>query len=613
MLPLAAQTSSLQGVVSDGQAGAIPEAVVTIVNQGTSSARKTISNEAGAYSFLQVAPGAYKLTVEKAGFRVYNAAVRLQIDTPATVNVQLELGAVTESVNVTAEATVVNTQNASVGNPFTEGQIKALPLPTRNIVGLLSLQPGVAPTGQVLGARPDQNNVTLDGVDVNDNEGASGFNAVLPVPLDSVQEFRTTVAGQGADQGRSSGGQVSLVTKSGSNAFHGSLYEYMRNTLTAANTWFNNRAGVARTPLVRNQYGAAVGGRIIRDRAFFFVNWEDRKDRSGSSVTRTVPSETYKQGVVQVALSNGTTAQLTPGDIASVDPLHAGASSYMLNLFKQYPAGNDPKAAADGGLNFSVLRFNAPSKLDNRAYVAKMDFNLDRAGRHTLSLRGTLADNANDSTLSQFPGQGAAAKSLDNSRGLSARYTTVISPRIVNVANFGYTRLGATSTGTDLVVPTFFFANLSATPRASTRIAPTSNIVDDLTWTKGRHTIQFGGNTRLIANDRTNFNNLPNYSFSRNTLLGLGGDITANVLSLMQQRYGSSVKLSSGTNVTNALGPIYGIINQYGATYNFGKDGQAIPFASPVVKSFGTQEYEFYAMDSFKWKRSVTLTYGLRY
>ena len=471
----------------------------------------------------------------------------------------------------------------------------------------------MAPTGQVLGAKADQNNVTLDGVDVNDNEGNSGFNAVLPVPLDSVQEFRTTVAGQGADQGRSAGGQVSLVTKGGSNGFHGSAYEYMRNTYTAANTWFNNRAGVARTPLVRNQYGASLGGRIIKNRAFFFFNWEDRKDRSGSNVTRIVPSETYKQGIVGVALNNGTVAQLNAADIAAVDPLHHGINSYMLSLFKQYPAGNDPKSSADGGVNFSILRFNAPQKLDNRAYVGRLDFNLDPAGKHTLMLRGTLAGNSQDSSLAQFPGQAAAAKSLDNSRGLAARYTTVISSSLVNVLGYGYTRLGNAATGNSTVIPSFYFANLQTTPRASQRVAPTTNFVDDLTWTKGRHTVQFGANMRFIENDRTSFNNLPSYSFSRNTLLGLGGDITANVLSLMQSRYGSSVKLSSGTNVTNALGAIYGLINQYGATYNFGADGKAIPFGNPVAKSFGTQEYEFYVQDSFKWHRNFTVTYGIRY
>src|SRR4030095_953168 len=163
------------------------------------------------------------------------------------------------------------------------------------------------------------------------------------------------------------------------------------------------------------------------------------------------------------------------------------------------------------------------------------------------------------------------------------------------------------------VNPTFFFAALEPTPRASTRVSPVTNITDDLTWTKGRHTAQFGTNLRFIENDRTSFNNLPHYSFSRNTLLGLGGDITANVLSLMQSRYGSAVRLSSGTNVTNALGAMYGILNQYGATYSVGADGKAIPFASPVTKSFGTQEYEFYIQDTFKLQRTLTLTYGVRY
>src|SRR4051812_49766960 len=118
MLPLAAQTSSLQGVVSDAQAGAVPEAIVSVTNQSTAAARKSLTDSAGSYSFLQLAPGAYKIVVEKPGFRAYNATIRLQIDSPATVNIQLELGQVTETVSVTAEASTVNTQNASVGNPF---------------------------------------------------------------------------------------------------------------------------------------------------------------------------------------------------------------------------------------------------------------------------------------------------------------------------------------------------------------------------------------------------------------------------------------------------------------------------------------------------------------
>ena len=158
-----------------------------------------------------------------------------------------------------------------------------------------------------MGARRDQNNITLDGADVNNNQnsgliaqntatGTGGLqgsnangattnpecNAVLPIPLDSVQEFRVTLAGEGPNVGRSSGGRVALVTKSGSNQFHGSLYEYNRNTQTAANTWFNNQSGVPRQPLVRNQFGASAGGEIIRDRLFYFFNYEERTDASGS-------------------------------------------------------------------------------------------------------------------------------------------------------------------------------------------------------------------------------------------------------------------------------------------------------------------------------------------
>ncbi len=612
-LPLAAQTSSLQGIVTDSQSAAVPEAVVTATNLGTSASRKALTDAAGEYTFAQVQPGDYKIVVEKPGFRTHVADVVLQINTPATLNVKLDLGQVTETVNVTGEAAVVNTENAAVGNPFTETQVKEIPLQTRNVVALLSVQPGVASTGQVTGARPDQNNVLLDGVDVNDSQGANGFNAVLPIPLDSVQEFRTTVAGFGADMGRSSGGQVSIVTKGGSNQFHGSAYEYNRNTLTSANSWFSNRAGVPRSALVRNQYGASLGGPILKNRLFFFYNYEARKDRSASAKTATVPSSTFAQGIVQVLLKDGRTISLSPSDVVAVDPLHIGANPYVLALMKQYPAGNNPLGASDKGLNLNQLLFNAPNTLDNHAQVARMDYNIDSAGKHTLMLRGTLNGAGNDSTLAQFPGQAAASRTLDNSRGISARYTAVFTPRLVNALTYGYTRLGNASTGNSDVLPSFGFTTLEATPRAADRVSPTTNVADDLTWVKGRHSVQFGVNMRFIENDRLAFNNEPSYSFNRNTLLGLGNDIDNDVQSYIQGIYGSSATLASTTNVTNAFGALFGILNNFGATYNFSVKGQVIPFGNPITTAFVSNEFEGYAQDSFKWKRNFTITYGLRY
>ena len=620
--PLLAQSSSLSGVIRDHQNGVISGAVISLTNADTSTPRKTISAPTGDYVFNQIPPGNYTLEAQMPGFRTSSHQLRLQVNVPLAVNIQLEVGQVTETINVMGESTVVNTQNATLGNAFTEVQVRQLPLQTRNVVELLSLQPGVTSTGEVIGARRDQNNITLDGVDVNDNQSAGtsatdrGFFAALPVPLDSVQEFRVTIAGQGADQGRSSGGQVSLVTKSGSNQWHGSLYEFHRNKSTAANDWFSNRSGLKRENLIRNQYGASFGGHIIRDRAFFFLNWEDRKDRSASAQLRTVPTDAYKQGIVQFRTNTGGIQSLTAAEARLVDPSGIGISPAMLNILKAYPAGNDPQAGGDRGLNFSGFRFNAPLTRNDRAYVAKMDFNLDKQAKHTLMLRGTLADNSRDQVLAQFPGQDAAAKNLDNSKGLSARYTAVLSSNLVNVFSYGYTRLGIAQSGNGN--PSLGFggiSNLENFTRGFGRFIPTSNFVNDTTWTKGKHSVQYGINFRVIQNDRTSFaNSFASYSFSRNTLRGLGADLTDSVTAYIRQRSGTAtLALSEALQVTNAYGNLYGIVNQFSGTYNFGIDGKAVPLGQPISRGFAAREYDFYLQDTWKVRRDLTLTFGLRY
>jgi hypothetical protein len=615
LLPLAAQSSSLRGTVMDGQNAAVAESIVTLFHEETATSRKVVSSAQGDYSFVQMPPGNYVLEVTSPGFRVYKTKVLLQINTPSTLNVKMEIGQVTEAVNVTAEVAAVNTQNATLGSPFTETQVRQLPLQTRNVVELLALQPGVTSTGQVLGAKADQNNVTLDGVDVNDSQGANGFVAVLPIPLDSVQEFRTTVAGQGADQGRSAGGQVSIATKSGTNSFHGSLYEFHRNVKTAANNWFSNRAGLARENLIRNQYGASLGGPMVKNRAFFFANWEDRKDRSAAAQSRIVPTQSYRDGIIQLRTSAGIQT-LTAAEIRRVDPLNIGASQYMLDMMKQYPLPNDLLNGGDRGLNFATYRFNAPLTRNDRAYVAKADFNLDKASMHTLSIRGTLTDNARDNTdnLAQFPGQPSASQILENHRGVSARYSAVLTPSLVNVFNYGLTRLGSQQSGVGGASVTFTPSTLFAFPRAITRIQPTHNFVNDTTWTKSTHTIQFGVNARVTTNDRFQDNNYPSYSYGRNTLKGLGADINGSVLDYLKSRTGiGNLTLSEATLATNAFGTMYGIINSYSGTYNYKVDGSTVPFGQPVVRSFANKEMEVYIQDAWKVRPDLNITYGVRY
>ena len=628
-------TTSLRGLVTDAQGAAIDATSVRLQGTETGFRRSTMTDGSGAYTFSQVPPGSYSLIVEKPGFAVLTrSGIELQVSSPATLNLQLQLASVSETVNVEAAAARINTADASIGNAFNEAQVRQLPLLTRNVVELLSLQPGVTPTGEVLGARRDQNNVTLDGVDVNDNQTAGletsagtaptpgynistanvtrpgGFNAALPVPLDSVQEFRVTVGGQGANQGRSSGGQVTLVTKSGTNQFHGSAYEFHRNTVTSANNWFNNRSGVKREQLIRNQFGASLGGKIVKDRAFFFLNYEQRIDASGASQFRRVASETLREGIVRVPTTDGQTRTLTAAQVRQIDPQGLGASPFLLDIFKKMPFGNDPSSGLDRGLNFSALRFNAPLRLDNKAYVAKMDFRLDEAGMHNLSVRGTLADAKNDEILAQYPGDSPTAQLLNNSRGVSAMYTAVVTPSLVNVVTFGLTRIGLERTGT---LGTAFvhdtIDSLQDYTRGFIRIAPTYNLANDMTWSKGKHTVTGGINFRFIRNDRTNYANaFPRYAFSRGNLAGLGADIVGAT-----EDYFGGARLSDPASYSRAMGNIMGVITSGQMNYSYNRDGTPLPIGEPPVRNFASNEYEFFLADSYRVNPSLTLSYGVRY
>ena len=193
----------------------------------------------------------------------------LLVNTPATANVQLKVGAAAELVTVTSEIPAIDLVDASLGNSFDERQVRQIPLEGRNVPDLLSLQAGVAYTGNriadqdqdtrngaVNGARSDQSNITLDGVDVNDQANGYAFTSVLPVTQDSVQEFRVTTTNYGADQGQGSGAQVALVTKSGTNSLHGSVYEYLRNTITSANDYLVKQSEFS--PMLAHRWDAAA-------------------------------------------------------------------------------------------------------------------------------------------------------------------------------------------------------------------------------------------------------------------------------------------------------------------------------------------------------------------
>jgi len=259
------------------------------------------------------------------------------------------------AVEVNGGAAALNTTDATLGNPFDARQILTLPSEGRNAVELLSLQAGVtylgtntdpasdSRSGAVHGARSDQTNITVDGLDNNDQLLGSAFTGVLRMPMDSLEEFRVTTSNANADAGRSSGAQVSLVTKSGTNTLHGSLYWYNRTRLGVANDWFNKQAqlesGEENKPgqLIRNTFGASVGGPILRDRLFFFAIYEGQRSREAVQQTQSVPMESLRQGTVNYTGADGSTYSLSADQLRSIDTgcLASGTCS----------DGNGPSAA----------------------------------------------------------------------------------------------------------------------------------------------------------------------------------------------------------------------------------------------------------------------------
>lgn len=622
------QLTSLSGVVTDPSGAVIPGAHLTLVNSATGAQREVVSDAGGRYLFPELQPGSWDLTAKVAGFNeIRIGGIKLLVNSPAAVNVAFEkVGSLSEAVSVSAESVQINTADASLGNAIDTRPITQLPFEARNVVGLLSLQPGVTyfgdpaqrddwRTGAVNGGKSDQGNVLLDGVDVNDQQNRAAFTSVLRVTLDSVQEFRTTTTNGGADQGRTSGAQVSLVTKSGTNELHGSLYEYHRNTLTSANDFFNNAAGVGRQKLIRNVFGAALGGPIKKNRLFYFLNYEGRRDASDASAVRTVPNELFRQGIFSYQRLDGTVGQLTPEQIKEkVDPLHIGPSDAVLQLLQSYPLPNDNTVG--DGLNTAGFRFKSSTPLRFNTYIARIDYQLDSAGKHQLFWRGNLQNDhltpsdCGSSTANcgvpQFPGQADSQLRLENSKGLAAGYTWVASPALVGNFRYGFTRQGYEITGVQ-TTPYVSLRNIDdifSSSRSTQALIPVHTITGDWSWTRGAHNVAFGGVMRFIRVRRNDRGNSFSDGYANSSWFFDAGQSLIDPITDADPGY--------TTDFVRKMTDLLGIISEGDAYYNYDTAGNVLPEGSPVARSYANNEYELYVMDTWKARRSLTFSAGMR-
>ena len=637
-------TTSVRGTIYDSRGAVVPQATLNLDNPATGFSRSTKSDGQGVYEFVQIPPGTYDISATAPGFATTKVSgAQLLVNTPGTQNLTLRVAAAAATVvEVQGQAELVNTTDASIGNAFDSKQILNLPFEGRDPVGILSLQPGVSFVGgravdqsydsrggSVNGARSDQTNVTLDGVDNNDQNNGLAFQGALRSTLDSLEEFRVATSNSNADSGRSSGAQVSLVTKSGTNNFHGTLYEYNRSGIGEGNDWFNKQAqvgaGLPNKPgqLIRNTFGASFGGPIIKDKLFFFTTWEGQRTHENLQVTRTVPSMLLRAGTIQYLDSNNNLQQLGPSQIASMDPnctgngtcpLGPGVNPAVLQLLGTYPQPNS--TAAGDGLNFQGYTFAAavPSKLDT--YIAKLDANL--TSRQTLYIRGNLQNdrfvNSDAGSAPQFAGQPANITHKDNYKGLAVGHVWTISNNVINNARYGYIRPNVSASG--LQAQHFVTFRGLDTPQgeSSTDLlrAPVHNFVDDVSWRRGNHTLQFGGNWRLI-NDVRSANDLSFLGAETNPSWLFGSGFANTGQSLDPGAFGFPAIGSDGQAYDLAMATLAGVISEGFSNYNRIKTGSVLAEGAPANRHFKSNEFETYLQDAWRVRPNLTLTFGARY
>lgn len=650
----AAQASSqLNGSVTDPSGATVAEANITLTETATGSHRSTTSNASGLYQFLDVAPGNYKLEASAAGFAPFLAPnVTLVVKTPSTINIKFQVAGGTTKVTVEAEALLINRTDASLGNVLENNQIAELPIANRNVAYLLSLQPGVAylggaaetnqatdtRSGAVNGVRSDQSNVTLDGIGVNDQNNGYAFTSVLNTPPDSIEEFRVTTANSNADSGYSSGGQVALVTKSGTNTFHGSAYEYNRNTIFSANDPFLKNSqlssGESNTApkLLRNVFGATIGGPIMKNRLFFFANYEGRRDAEGSSTLRTVPSPTLRAGVLMYLCADPTQCPggsvqgidnnpypVQPGyyglnftQIKGMDPEGIGVNQAVLKILNQYPAANEFNAG--DGSNTLGFRFSPNVDRSFNTYITRLDYHLTSNGSETLFARGQI-QNFKEPGPQQFPGQPAATNFLDDSKGLTVGLSSIISPRLINDFHWGFTRQGQQYGGTSVYPGVFLngIDNLVPFTRPTTAFVPVNQLSDSLSWTRGNHSFQFGTDLFLIRSNHISYLNSFSDVQTNVVYLNTGGIANDNSPLDPGNRGYPKVDPNFGPNYDSATGIVMGILAEGDGIYNFARNGTALPQGQAINRRYAINDYEFFGQDNWRITHRLTVTYGLRW
>ncbi|MGC2725956.1 MAG: TonB-dependent receptor, partial [Candidatus Acidiferrales bacterium] len=617
-------TASINGTVTDPSGAVIPGASVSATNEATNLIRETATAGDGTYSVVSLAPGIYNITIAKPGLKTLKfAAVTLTVDQALTLDAKLELSSAAQTVLVEGTNIVpINTTDSQVSNVVDEKQIAALPLILRDPYQLVLLTPGTTYTNtgtlgfSVNGGRDRNNNFLLDGTNNND-PGVPG-SGLLTLNPDSTEEFRVITDGYLPEFGRNSSSVIDIITRSGTNSFHGDIYYFGRWNALGARDFFNTPDTGRQSPYVRNTFGTSIGGPVIKNKVFFFFNYEGNRFATATTSVATVPDAAFKTGDFTFVDQSQNPPVSVPIDVSTpgsannrfglvLDP----QAQKILNF---YPAPNGPDVVQ----GISSQYFFGDTDLNNASnYLGKVDYLI--TPRNTLSVR-YLANKGSDNggSTNVLPGIGGDSFS-GLTQSLSGHLATTISPTIQNdfyasgnrsfqsftcngistIDSLSLAGVDAFGRGRDWDLPGFTQVGCVALGDSNGQDRPfgTYNIGDNVTWTKGRHTLKFGyefGDN--YSNDFDNFStrSTPNFMIFSNT----GTSSLAN-----------TTPFSNPTVEDAVWGLLGGVFNE-SQTQLFNTAGTRI---SSDERGFRERDMATFFQDQFKVKSNFTLNIGLRY
>ena len=673
-----ASTGTVAGTVTDPSGAAVAAATVALTDKATNTPRSASTNENGRYILVDIPAGTYDVSVSKPGFRISRLSGQVvNVGTALTLNVTLEIGSVAESVEVTASNAELQTLNATVGNTISGTALESLPSISRDASTFFTLQPGVSPDGSVAGAAMDQNSFQLDGgQNTNDMDGSmniytpsfagdvtggliskevtgnpgGGPTGVMPTPIDSIEEFKVSTTNQTADFNSSAGSQVSMVTKRGTNAWHGTGYEYYLDNNWSGNTFDNNSA----TPQIPvpsfhySRYGGAVGGPIIPKeilggKTYFFANFEGFSWPNSETISRAVPTASMRLGLLEFG---GTYYNLNPTAVtfngvtypgSTLDPRGIGINSLVQQMWSTMPLPNTTGCnglslcdnSAAGG-NIGAFTGNMSIPQSSNFGVARLDHDFSAKWHFMSSYRYYKLNRTTDS---QYTIAGGTPQSLSARPQvpwfLAAGLTTNISTNTTNDFHYSYLRnfwqwgsggdtpqisglggalepLGEQGSAAGFALTPY---NVN-TQNTRTRFwdGQDNMIRDDVSVLHGNHLFQFGGTYQRNWDFHERSDNGGGINFQPVYQLGTTVGAGINVASI----YPSTLNSADQTNFGNDYVAALGIVSI--AQTAFTRSGAQLtlnPPLTPAQDKSTIPYYNVYFSDSWRIKPSITLTYGL--